>query len=407
MVEAVVQLDEAEIVETESCLVETLAPSLCRTLEARRVAAGQGQVIVDVDGGAKADGLAPRRRHAARSLLVGQHQGGGAVAHERAVSALERWRDVRIPLRDGPAEVEAEILAHLGVGVVHAILVVLRRDGGERVALVAMALEIPLRDAAEHAREARGNVALLAAIGGAEQVVADLRARRRRHLLSTQHEREAPPPSREEVARPMDRGRAGGAGVLVARRWLEAQFGHAVDRERTGKVLAREACVEEADEDSIHVAGRDAGVLDGATSDARDQRLDVRLIELAEGSVCPANDAGRHKKVSSTLCAAFWAAIRRAQAPAPAGEGWSHAASLLRCAPTNGNSWEMRAMPNPSRRQLLAGTAALPLVAIRTHPAHAACSTYEFACNTSSVPPAQQARPGSGRPHLESDRWPA
>ena len=29
-------------------------------------------------------------------------------------------------------------------------------------------------------------------------------------------------------------------------------------------------------------------------------------------------------------------------------------------------------MPNPSRRQLLAGTATLPLAAIRTHPARAA-----------------------------------
>lgn len=39
-------------------------------------------------------------------------------------------------------------------------------------------------------------------------------------------------------------------------------------------------------------------------------------------------------------------------------------------------------MLNPSRRTLLAGAAALPLVAIRTRPARAAEFTYKFACNT-------------------------
>ncbi len=39
-------------------------------------------------------------------------------------------------------------------------------------------------------------------------------------------------------------------------------------------------------------------------------------------------------------------------------------------------------MPNPSRRRVLAGAAALPLVALRTRPAHAAGFTYKLACDT-------------------------
>ena len=39
-------------------------------------------------------------------------------------------------------------------------------------------------------------------------------------------------------------------------------------------------------------------------------------------------------------------------------------------------------MPKPSRRRILAGAAALPLVALRTRPAHAAGFTYKLACDT-------------------------
>ena len=44
-------------------------------------------------------------------------------------------------------------------------------------------------------------------------------------------------------------------------------------------------------------------------------------------------------------------------------------------------------MPNPSRRHLLACAAALPLVAIRARPAHAASFTYKLACDTPATHP--------------------
>ena len=87
------------------------------------------------------------------------------------------------------AEVEAEILAHLRVGVGDAVLVVLRRDQGERVGLVAVALEVRGGDLAEHAREAARRLAVLGKIGGAFRRFAPISgARRMGHLLDADHQ---------------------------------------------------------------------------------------------------------------------------------------------------------------------------------------------------------------------------
>ena len=57
----------------------------------------------------------------------------------------------------------AEILAHLRIGIVDAVLVVLGGDHRQRVRLVAIALEIGLRDLAEDAGKTGRRVAVLAA----------------------------------------------------------------------------------------------------------------------------------------------------------------------------------------------------------------------------------------------------
>ena len=102
-------------------------------------------------GGAEAP---PRCCMPQRGLDIGQHEGGGTVGHQRAVGALERAGDERVLVAGVAAELEAEILAQLRIGIVDAIGVVLRGDRGERVRLVAMALEVGLRDLAEDAGEA-------------------------------------------------------------------------------------------------------------------------------------------------------------------------------------------------------------------------------------------------------------
>ena len=111
-------------------------------------------------------------------------------------------------------------------GIGAAVAVVLGGDGGQRVRLVAVALEVGLGDVPEDAGEAALDLALLLEIGGLQQGLADRGARQLGHLLDADHEHEA------RLARPaidfrpsMDRGRAGGAGVLDAGRGLEAEGG--------------------------------------------------------------------------------------------------------------------------------------------------------------------------------------
>ena len=117
--------------------------------------------------------------HAQGRLGVGDHDRGRAVGDEGAIGALQRTGHEGVLLALGAAELEAEILAHLRIGIADAVLVVLRGDQGERVRLVAIALEISARDLAEHAGKAARRVAVLRQIGGLQKVLADLRAGRR------------------------------------------------------------------------------------------------------------------------------------------------------------------------------------------------------------------------------------
>ena len=117
---------------------QRLAPGLRAALERDDVAPAHRQEVVDLRGGAEDHGLA----HAERGLDVGQHQGRGAVGDQRAVGALQRAGDDRVLLGDGAAELVAEVLAHLGVGVATPFLWFLAAIARQRVGLVAVALEI-------------------------------------------------------------------------------------------------------------------------------------------------------------------------------------------------------------------------------------------------------------------------
>src|SRR3546814_11521521 len=61
----------------------------------------------------------------------------------------------RVLVGDVAAELVAEVLAHLRQRIGHAVAVVLGGNGGQRVRLVAVLLEILLGDEAEDAGEAR------------------------------------------------------------------------------------------------------------------------------------------------------------------------------------------------------------------------------------------------------------
>ena len=92
-----------------------------------------------------------RLAHAQSRLGVGEDDRRRAVRDEGAVGALQGAGDEGVLLGFVAAELEAEILAHLGIGVADAVLVVLRGDPRQRVGLVAVALEIAAGDLAEDA----------------------------------------------------------------------------------------------------------------------------------------------------------------------------------------------------------------------------------------------------------------
>ena len=200
--------------------------------------------------------------------------------------------DVGVLLRHGAAEIVAEVAAHLGVGVVDAVLVVLCGDGGQRVGLVAITLEVALGDLAEDPGETGGDFAFFAAVGCGEEDVADLRAGGGGHFFGADDEGEAAAAGGQEVAGAVDGGGAGGAGVFEAGGLGEAEFGDGLQDEGRRKVLFGEAVVEEGDEDAVDVGGVDAGIVDGGAGDAGDEGFDVGVFELAEGGVGPADDAG-------------------------------------------------------------------------------------------------------------------
>ena len=100
---------------------------------------------------------------------------------------------------------------------------VLGGDRGERVALIAVLLEVTLGDLAEHAGEAALDRALLLEVGGAEQRLGDLGPGQVGHLLDAHHQDETRPARADRLQALVDRGRAGGAGILDAGRRLKRQ----------------------------------------------------------------------------------------------------------------------------------------------------------------------------------------
>ena len=283
--EAVMRLDQIKIVDDDARLLLRLAPGPAHALERDRVAHRQGQHVVDMAAGAEGDRAVQRQRR----FGIGHHQSRRAVRHQRAIGAAQRAGHQRVLVGNSVAEVEAEILAHVGIGVAHAVDVVFGRDHRQLFAAVAVALEIGLRDAPENAGKACVALLLLAVAGG-QQNVAHLRVGRRRHLLRADDERDASAPRLDEIQRAVERGAAGGASVLVMGGGDVRQFRHGRRHQRAFKSLPRKTVVEDADRDGIDIAGRDAGMGQRLARDPAHQALDVRVFQLAEGCMRPPDD---------------------------------------------------------------------------------------------------------------------
>ena len=209
-------------------------------------------------------------------FLVGDDERCGPVGDQRAVGPPQRRRDIGVLVGHDVAELEAEVPAHLGVGVRDAVLVVLRGDAGKLLAAVAIALEIALGDPAEHAREAAIDVGLLLAVRGAQQDVAGFDDGLGGHLLGADDQGDASPAALDEVQGRVERGRSRRAGVLDACCRNVSQSG-LVERNLRGlEALLREAVVHDADIDPVDILGSDSGMSEGLARNACHQALDVR-----------------------------------------------------------------------------------------------------------------------------------
>ena len=84
-----------------------------------------------------------------------QYQRGRAVGHQRAVGAFQWAGDKRVPVGRLAAELEAEVALQMGVRNRHAVAMVLRGDGRQRIRPIAEALAIPRRDRPRTRRQIR------------------------------------------------------------------------------------------------------------------------------------------------------------------------------------------------------------------------------------------------------------
>ena len=284
------RLDEGEFVERDASLLQRLFPGPLAAFEGKDVALRHRQEILDVLVGTEGDGAAhPQRRRG-----VGEHERRRAVRHQRAVGALQRTGDEGIFFALLAAELVAEILAHLRIGIVDTVFVVLGGDHGERIGLVAVALEVGLRDLAEDAGETGRRLAILRQIGGLEQVLADLGAGRGRHLFRADHQHDAGATGIDGADALPDGGGTGGAGIFDARRGLEAQPIVGLQHQARCEILRRETGVEMAEHDLVDIVRADAGVVERVNGDLGDQALQRLAFELTETRMRPADDACGH-----------------------------------------------------------------------------------------------------------------
>ncbi len=183
---------------------------------------------------------------------------------------------------------------HLGQRVRRAVLVVLCGDPGERVRLVAIALEIALGDLTENAGKPAFDPVFLLAVAGAEQNVADLRARHLGHLLDADDQSEPRLLGGNRVQPLVDCRRTGGAGILDPGRRLEAKAGIGLKHERGREFLADKAAVHRAEKDRVDIGRGDPGIGERRLRRLDDQRLNVLVLVLAEFRMRPAHDAPAH-----------------------------------------------------------------------------------------------------------------
>ncbi len=171
---------------------------------------------------------------------------------------------------------------------------VLGRDHGKRVGLIAVLLEIQPGNLAENSGKATLDIGLVAHVRRLEQVPADLGRRRSRHLLHAD-DKDNPRGLGSNRLEPLVHGRrTGRTGVLNPGRALEAQIGGGLQHQRGGEVLRREARVEMAEQDLVHIARLNPGIRERIRGHPHDQAFDGLGVEFSKGTMSEPDDTGGH-----------------------------------------------------------------------------------------------------------------
>src|SRR5579885_1123743 len=165
------------------------------------------------------------------------------------------------------------------------------RDRCQSVGLIAETVEISLGNACKHAGKTGGDIPLFFAVAGVQQDIAHFWARCCRHLLDPDHKRKPPSAGGQKGSRAVEGSRARRAGILITRNGFEAKLRQELQHKRGGKVLTREAVVEQAYEGGIDILRCNLGIGNGCAGNWADQRFYVRFFQLAEFGVSPAYNA--------------------------------------------------------------------------------------------------------------------
>ena len=93
-----------------------------------------------------------------RTTVRAEYERRGTVGDERAIGALQRPCDKRVLDTLAPAKLETEVLAHLRIGIFHAVLVVLCGDHRQCVGLISVSLEVLGGDHPKNPGETAGDL---------------------------------------------------------------------------------------------------------------------------------------------------------------------------------------------------------------------------------------------------------
>src|SRR5207302_10538458 len=114
------------------------------------------------------------------------------------------------------------------------------------------------------------------------------------HLLDADDKDEPRSAGGNRVEPHVDRRRPGRAGILDARRRLEAEPRIGLEDERGGELLFDKATVHRAEKHLVDIGGADTGIVQRALRHLDDQRLEVAILVAAEFAMRPPDDAPGH-----------------------------------------------------------------------------------------------------------------